>query len=122
MKFENIVKLFETIKEECLIDSHVDFQFRNKEYSEDLGKLALEIPFQHNKYLVQTVLSLTENKVSSFFFFSVSKKLPLWGFIGLLSNLTKVKKNIKYAGFIRDKTMEDKFCISPMGINNITYV
>ena len=31
MKFENIVKLFETIKEEWLIDSHVDFQFRNKD-------------------------------------------------------------------------------------------
>ena len=51
MKFENLVKLFDSIKEEWLIDSHVDFQFRNKEYSEDLGKLALEIPFQHNKYL-----------------------------------------------------------------------
>ena len=51
MKFENIVKLFGTIKEEWAIDSHVNFQFINKEYTEDLGKLALEIPFQHNKYL-----------------------------------------------------------------------
>lgn len=51
MKFENIVKLFETIKEEWKEDSLVDFQFKNKQYTEDLGKLALEIPFQHNKYL-----------------------------------------------------------------------
>lgn len=51
MKFDTIVKLFETIKEEWKEDSHVDFQFKNKEYTEDLGKLALEIPFQHNKYL-----------------------------------------------------------------------
>ena len=51
MKFDSIVKLFETIKEEWKKDSHVDFQFKNKEYTEDLGKLALEIPFQHNKYL-----------------------------------------------------------------------
>jgi hypothetical protein len=51
MKFDSIVKLFETIKEEWKEDSHVDFQFKNKEYTEDLGKLALEIPFQHNKYL-----------------------------------------------------------------------
>jgi hypothetical protein len=51
MKFENIVKLFETIKKEWKEDSLVDFQFKNKQYTEDLGKLALEIPFQHNKYL-----------------------------------------------------------------------
>lgn len=51
MKFENIVKLFETIKEEWKEDSLVNFQFKNKQYTEDLGKLALEIPFQHNKYL-----------------------------------------------------------------------
>jgi hypothetical protein len=51
MKFESIVKLFERIKEEWKTDSYIDFQFRNKEYSADLGKLALEIPFQHNKYL-----------------------------------------------------------------------
>lgn len=51
MKFENIVKLFKTIKEEWKEDSLVDFQFKNKQYTEDLGKLALEIPFQHNKYL-----------------------------------------------------------------------
>jgi hypothetical protein len=51
MKFENIVKLFETIKEEWKEDSLVNFQFKNKQYTEDLGKLALEIPYQHNKYL-----------------------------------------------------------------------
>lgn len=51
MKFETIVKLFETIKEEWKEDSLVDFQFKNKQYTEDLGKLALEIPYQHNKYL-----------------------------------------------------------------------
>lgn len=51
MKFENIVKLFDRIKEEWNQDSLVDFQFKNKQYTEDLGKLALEIPFQHNKYL-----------------------------------------------------------------------
>ncbi len=51
MKFDTIVKLFETIKEEWKEDSQVDFQFKNKQYTEDLGKLALEIPFQHNKYL-----------------------------------------------------------------------
>jgi len=51
MKFENIVKLFETIKEEWKEDSLVDFQYKNKQYTEDLGKLALEIPYQHNKYL-----------------------------------------------------------------------
>lgn len=51
MKFDSIVKLFEQIKTEWKEDSHVDFHFKNKEYTEDLGKLALEIPFQHNKYL-----------------------------------------------------------------------
>jgi len=51
MRFESIVKLFEQIKEEWKIDSYVDFEFKNKNYTTDLGKLALEIPFQHNKYL-----------------------------------------------------------------------
>lgn len=51
MKFENIVKLFDRIKQEWNEDSLVNFQFKNKEYTEDLGKLALEIPFHHNKYL-----------------------------------------------------------------------
>jgi hypothetical protein len=51
MKFEQLKKIFDNIKEEWSKDSHVDFQFKNKQYSEDLAKLALEIPFQHNKYL-----------------------------------------------------------------------
>lgn len=66
MKFENIVKLFQSIKEEWLIDSHVDFEFRNKQYTTDLGKLALEIPFQHNKYL-NYFIDINQVKVSTDF-------------------------------------------------------
>lgn len=51
MKFEQLHNKFETIKEQWAEDSKVDFQFKNKQYSEDLAKLSLEIPFQHNKYL-----------------------------------------------------------------------
>jgi len=51
MKFENIIRLFDQIKEEWKNDTQIDFQFKNKEYTEDLAKLSLEIPFQHNKYL-----------------------------------------------------------------------
>ena len=51
MNLNNIIALFEKIKEEWKQDSHIDFQFKNKEYTEDLGRLALEIPYQHNKYL-----------------------------------------------------------------------
>ena len=51
MKFDQILKLFENIKEEWAEDTKVDFQFKNKEYTEDLARLSLEIPFQHNKYL-----------------------------------------------------------------------
>ena len=51
MKFETIVSLFESIKAEWKEDSQIDFQFKNKQYSEDLARLSLEIPFQHNKYL-----------------------------------------------------------------------
>tara|TARA_B100000029_G_scaffold288985_1_gene282739 strand:- start:10202 stop:10678 length:477 start_codon:yes stop_codon:yes gene_type:complete len=50
----NITQLhhrFEKIKETWAGDAEINFQFKNKEYSEDLAKLALEIPFQHNKYL-----------------------------------------------------------------------
>jgi hypothetical protein len=63
MKFDTIVKLFEQIKEEWKEDSQVDFQFKNKEYTEDLGKLALEIPFQHNKYL-NYYIDLSQEKTS----------------------------------------------------------
>ena len=51
MKFESLSLLFENIKKEWNEDSKIDFQFKNKQYSEDLAKLALEIPFHHNKYL-----------------------------------------------------------------------
>jgi len=51
MNLSHIITLFETIKEEWKKDSHIDFQFKNKEYTEDLGRIALEIPYQHNKYL-----------------------------------------------------------------------
>ena len=51
MKFETILSLFENIKSEWREDSEIDFEFKNKQYSEDLAKLSLEIPFQHNKYL-----------------------------------------------------------------------
>lgn len=51
MKFEQLVKIFDHIKSEWNKDTEIDFQFKNKEYSEDLAKLSLEIPFQHNKYL-----------------------------------------------------------------------
>ena len=51
MKFNILFQRFEKIKEEWKKDTQIDFQFKNKEYSEDLARLALEIPFQHNKYL-----------------------------------------------------------------------
>jgi hypothetical protein len=51
MKFESLALLFENIKKQWNEDSKIDFQFKNKQYSEDLAQLALEIPFQHNKYL-----------------------------------------------------------------------
>lgn len=51
MNFESLRNRFEKIRAEWNEDSAVDFQFKNKQYSTDLGKLALEIPFQHNKYL-----------------------------------------------------------------------
>ena len=51
MKFEQLHQRFEKIREEWAQDTQIDFQFKNKQYTEDLAKLALEIPFQHNKYL-----------------------------------------------------------------------
>ena len=51
MNFETLRNRFEKLKEEWAEDSHVDFQFKNKQYSADLAQLALDIPFQHNKYL-----------------------------------------------------------------------
>lgn len=51
MKFEQLVKTFEHIRNEWSKDTEIDFQFKNKQYTEDLARLSLEIPFQHNKYL-----------------------------------------------------------------------
>ena len=51
MKFGDLLNNFDKLKEDWAEDSRVDFQFKNKEYSADLGQLALDIPYQHNKYL-----------------------------------------------------------------------
>ena len=51
MNFESLRNKFDKLRNDWAEDSHVDFQFKNKEYSADLGQLALDIPFQHNKYL-----------------------------------------------------------------------
>lgn len=51
MKFEQLHDKFEKIKSEWAEDSYVEFEFKNKQYSSDLGKISMEIPFQHNKYL-----------------------------------------------------------------------
>jgi hypothetical protein len=51
MKFDQLHNKFEKIKQEWAEDSQVDFEFKNKEYTADLGKISMEIPFQHNKYL-----------------------------------------------------------------------
>ena len=63
MRFETLVKTFEHIKEEWSKDTEIDFEFKNKSYSEDLAKLSLEIPFQHNKYL-NYYTDLTQIKTS----------------------------------------------------------
>ena len=51
MNFGDLLNRFDKLKEDWAEDSHIDFQFKNKQYSADLGQLALDIPFQHNKYL-----------------------------------------------------------------------
>tara|TARA_A100001035_G_scaffold253354_1_gene226437 strand:+ start:184 stop:657 length:474 start_codon:yes stop_codon:yes gene_type:complete len=51
MNFNSLHQRFQLIKEEWQKDTQIDFQFKNKQYTEDLARLALEIPFQHNKYL-----------------------------------------------------------------------
>jgi hypothetical protein len=51
MKFEDLKIFFERVKTEWQEDSKIDFQFTNKQYSVDLAKIALDIPYQHNKYL-----------------------------------------------------------------------
>ena len=51
MNFESLRNKFDKLREQWAEDSAVDFQFKNKQYTTDLGQLALDIPFQHNKYL-----------------------------------------------------------------------
>ena len=51
MRFDDLRTLFNHVRSEWEADSRVDFEFKNKQYSEDLAKLSLEIPYQHNKYL-----------------------------------------------------------------------
>ncbi len=51
MNFDSLRNKFEQLKIDWTEDSHVDFQFKNKSYTADLAQLALDIPFQHNKYL-----------------------------------------------------------------------
>ena len=51
MNFDSLRNKFEKLREDWAEDSAVDFQFKNKQYTTDLGQLALDIPFQHNKYL-----------------------------------------------------------------------
>ena len=63
MQFDNLRNLFEKIRNDWAEDSEVDFQFKNKQYTTDLGRLALEIPFQHNKYL-NHYTDLTQVKTS----------------------------------------------------------
>ena len=55
MNFETLRNKFEKLREEWTKDSHVDFQFKNKQYSADLGQIALDIPFCHNKILKTTI-------------------------------------------------------------------
>jgi hypothetical protein len=51
MKFDQLHNRFEKIKSEWAEDSYVEHEFKNKQYTTDLGKISMEIPFQHNKYL-----------------------------------------------------------------------
>lgn len=51
MNLNETIKLFDQIKKEWSEDCKIDFQFKNKEYTEDLASIALNIPYQHNKYL-----------------------------------------------------------------------
>jgi len=63
MNFDTLRNRFEKIRTDWADDSEVDFQFKNKQYTTDLGQLALQIPFQHNKYL-NHYTDLTEIKTS----------------------------------------------------------
>ena len=58
MNFESLRNKFDKLRNDWAEDSAVDFQFKNKQYSADLGQLALDIPFQHNNYLNHTLTYL----------------------------------------------------------------
>ena len=49
MNVESVRNKFEKLREDWAEDSDVDSQFKNKHYTTDLGQLAQDIPFQHNK-------------------------------------------------------------------------
>jgi hypothetical protein len=51
MNLDKLVTLFDHIKEEWKKDSQIDFDIKESGYTENLGKLSLDTPFQHNKYL-----------------------------------------------------------------------
>ena len=51
MKFAELKTLFDDVIAQWQEDSQVDFQFKSKQYTEDLAQLSLGIPYQHNKYL-----------------------------------------------------------------------
>jgi hypothetical protein len=51
MKFAELKTLFNNVKAQWQEDSQIDFQFKSKQYTEDLAQLSLGIPYQHNKYL-----------------------------------------------------------------------
>jgi len=51
MNFDKLHQRFEKIKNQWAEDSHVEHEFKNKQYTADLGQISMEIPFQHNKYL-----------------------------------------------------------------------
>ena len=47
MNFESLRNKFEKLREEWAEDSHIDFQFKNKQYSADLAQIALDLSLIH---------------------------------------------------------------------------
>ena len=45
MNFDSLRNKFDKLRNDWAEDSAVDFQFKNKQYSADLGQLALRHPF-----------------------------------------------------------------------------
>ena len=45
MNFESLRNKFDKLRNDWAEDSHVDFQFKNKEYSADLGPAGIRHPF-----------------------------------------------------------------------------